>query len=69
MPRVWIVPTMTGEIDVYETSMADGMAVDMNASLLRQIRAANKQYYKFQAILDKFYLEAVEHPETVRRVR
>lgn len=68
MPRVWIVPE-SDRISVVDEEVADGMPVDMNASLLRQIRAANKQYEKFQNILAKFYIQAVEYPDTVRRVR
>jgi hypothetical protein len=44
-------------------------AVDMNASLFRQIQHAEKQYQKFQGILRKFFNEAAEQPDSIRRVR
>lgn len=68
MPRVWIVPE-SDRISVVTEEVEDGLPVDMNAALLRQIKAANKQYEKFQNILAKFYIQAVEYPDTVRRVR
>lgn len=68
MPRVWIVVEENGlVVDPHENP--DGIPVDMNASLMRQIHAAHRQYNKFQNILNKFYLEAVNHPDNVRRVR
>jgi hypothetical protein len=54
---------------VVEGDDPDGMPVDMNASLLRQIKAADKKYWKFQRVLLRMYTEAYEHPDTVRRVR
>lgn len=42
---------------------------EMNASLYRQIKAAEKKYEKFQDVLEKFYSEGVAHPGTVRRVK
>lgn len=68
MPRVWLVPN-GDDYDVDLQENPDGMAVDMNASLLRQIKAAVKRYDKFQEVLNRFYTEAVKHPKTVRRVR
>lgn len=41
----------------------------MNASVYRQIRAAEKKYDKFQDVLEKFYTEGVEHPSSIRRVK
>ncbi len=58
-----------GMVVPYRTENPDGVAVDMNASLLRQINAAFKQFGKFQGIMLDFYEEAVQHPDTVRRVR
>jgi len=69
LPKVWLIPHVDGNIVMSPHEHPDGMAVDMNASLYRQIVAANKQYVKFQRLLDKFYMEAVEHPDTVRRVK
>lgn len=54
---------------VLEENDPDGLPVDMNASLLRQIKAADKKYWKFQRVLARLYAEAYEHPDTVRRVR
>ena len=68
MPRVWIVPD-TDRLEIVTSEDPNGMPVDMNASLYRQILHANKQYAKFQNILNKFYTEAVAHPDTIRRVR
>jgi hypothetical protein len=68
VPRVWITLYDYGfEISDKETD--EGLAVDMNASLFRQIVAANKKYEKFQHILDKFWNEASMHPNQIRRVR
>ncbi|MFN2638061.1 MAG: hypothetical protein ABR585_13640 [Gemmatimonadaceae bacterium] len=47
----------------------DVVEVEINGSLYRQIRAAEKKYEKFQDLLEKFYAEGVEHPDTVRRAR
>lgn len=69
MPRVWLSVDNAGFIHTADSEHPDGMPVDMNASLLRQIRAANKQFVKFQNLLIDFYNEAVNHPDTVRRVR
>ncbi len=55
--------------DKFPEGQDDVVAVEMNASLHRQIRAAEKKHEKFQDILEKFYAEGVEHPGTVRRVR
>lgn len=68
MPRVWIVPE-SDRISVVLEEVPDGMPVEMSASVLRQINAANKQYEKFQNLLAKFYLQAMQTPNTVRRVR
>ncbi len=71
LPKLWIVPG-DGEMQVYETEQEDGTPVEMNASLYRQIKAANKKYYKFQILLMDFYNEAVEAQamrDFIRRVR
>lgn len=68
VPRVWIVPELD-RLEIVTEEDPDGMPVDMNASLYRQILHANKQYHKFQNILNKFYTEAINHPNSVRRVR
>jgi hypothetical protein len=77
MPRVTILHYVAkNEFLAAETSFAGfdedsglEVQVDMNASLWRQIQHAEKQYRKFQDILRKFYKEAQEHPNTIRRVR
>lgn len=68
MPRVWITPD-TSFWTVVREEDDEGKAVEMNASLYRQIKAAEKQFFKFQEILYKFYIEAAKHPDSVRRVR
>ena len=68
VPRVWLTVEEYG-MGMYTEPQSDGMPVDMNASLYRQIRAAEKQYDKFQGIMEKFYMEAVEHPDKIRRVK
>jgi hypothetical protein len=52
-----------------DEEFSDCLPIDMNASLYRQIRAAEKKYEKFRELLENFYIEAYEHPDTVRRVR
>jgi hypothetical protein len=69
MPRVWIAYDDDNNLVVDTIENPDGTPVDMNASLFRQIQAANTRFYKFQGILMRMYLEAVRHPKTVRRVR
>ena len=74
MPKAWIIWN-----DHYKewvlcdskptNSDRDIVEVEMNASLFRQIRAAEEKFEKFQGILEKFYAEGVEHPNQVRRVR
>lgn len=71
MPKVWL--TWDDRYrewcmwDVQPTREQDVVEVEMNGSLYRQIRAAEKKYEKFQDLLEKFYAEGVEHPG--RRVR
>lgn len=68
MPRVWITVEDDGlRLDTEENP--DGMPVEMNASLYRQVQHSIRQYTKFQNVLAKFYTEATEHPDYVRRVR
>lgn len=69
MPRVWLRIDEGGHVVPCDYEHPDGMAVDMNASLRRQISASIKQFMKFQRLMMDFYNEAVEHPDTVRRVR
>ena len=74
MPRVWIKQDIDDSWQVTTEPNPDrfgyeGYPVEMNASLYRQIVAADKQYKKFQNILVKFYMEAEKHPSSVRRVR
>lgn len=75
MPKVWLTWDQRYQewvmFDSYEetTDEQDVVEVAMNASLYRQIRAAEKKYEKFQDLLEKFYAEGIEHPGTVRRVR
>jgi len=68
VPRVWLTVEEYG-MEMYTTPRSDGMAVEMNGSLYRQIRAAEAKFDKFQALLEKFYMDAVEHPDSIRRVR
>lgn len=69
VPRVWLVPQDNGAILVSPYEDIDGIAVDMNASLYRQIIAAYKKYRNHQDLLAKFYNEALEHPDQIRRVK
>ena len=69
VPRVWLVPEADGEMVMYPYEHSDGLPVEMNGALHRQIVAANKKYWKYQTLLHQFYTEAFEHPETIRRVR
>lgn len=73
MPKVFLFwEQRYGEwqmFDEYPGNIYDVVEVEMNGSLYRQIRAAEKKYEKFQDILEKFYAEGIEHPGTVRRVR
>jgi hypothetical protein len=73
LPRVWLELTDKGTILVVphedDADPSASYPVDMNASLYRQILAANRAYMKFQTILMKFFSEAGTNPRTVRRVR
>lgn len=74
MPRVWLSYDFgTAEWQMWdeypEFASSEVAEVEMNASLYRQIRAAQKKFYKFQGILDKFFTEAQQDAEHVRRVR
>lgn len=69
MPRIWLVIDEGGHVVPVEYEHPNGMPVDMNASLYRQIQSSIKQFFKFQYLMMDFYNEAVEHPDTVRRVR
>jgi hypothetical protein len=69
LPRVWISVEDSGDLVVHEQDHPDGIPVEMNASLYRQIKAATKNYFKFQRVLERMYSDAVEHPDRVRRVR
>jgi hypothetical protein len=75
MPKVWLSYDYDhGEyhmLDFAPTSDIDSqvVAVEMNGSLYRQIRAAERKFWKFQNVLEKFHREAHQHPDTVRRVR
>lgn len=75
MPKVWL----RYEHDWQEWEMLDQapdpelgdevVAIEMNGSLYRQIRAAEKKVAKFQELLGRFFVEGQQHPNTVRRVR
>lgn len=69
LPRVWIVVDDPDHLVVYDREHPDGVPVDMNASLYRQIKAATQKFWKFQDVMARMYQEAVLHPKTVRRVR
>ncbi len=75
MPKVWISwNDRYNEWLLWDNNPELGedtyvVEVEMNASLKRQIRAAERQHEKFQNILEKFYAEGIEHPGSVRRVR
>lgn len=75
MPKVWLAYDYGhGEyymLDAAPTSDTDPqtIAVEMNGSLYRQIRAAEKKFWKFQNLLERFHREAHLQHNTVRRVR
>lgn len=73
MPKVWLTwDHRYSEWVMWDDkplSEEDVVEVEMNASLYRQIRAAEKKYDKFQDILEKFYAEGQAHPGQARRVR
>ena len=72
MPKVWL--TWNKQFQEYEVwkespDQEEVIECEMNASLFRQIRAAEAKFEKFQGILEKFYVEGKRHPTQVRRVR
>ena len=74
MPKVWLTwDARYHEWKVWDDRPSneeqDVVEVEMNASLRRQIRAAEKKFEKFQNILERFYADGLEYPARVRRVR
>lgn len=60
MPKVWLVLNLdTNEVDVHTDERPDGSPVDMNAGLLRQVRAAEKRHNQFQVRLNQWYIEVI----------
>lgn len=58
MPRVWIrFDTANNLMSVSDVECWDGVPVEMNASLYRQIQSAVKKFWEFQDLLGKWYLE------------
>lgn len=56
MPKVWIIQDEdTDQMSVSLTETENAVPVDMNASLYRQIVAANKKYGVFQSLLRKWH--------------
>lgn len=69
MPRVFIsYDTDTGLLGVSTTESWDGVPVEMNNSLYRQIKAANKNFWKFQDKLSEIYESTDTGSEHIRRV-
>lgn len=64
MPRVWLAMWPDGEMYVSLTKPleenVDSVEVEMNNSLYRQIQAADTKYYKFQAAMLNWLVEAQE---------
>ena len=61
MPKVWLsFNTDTGEIDILNEEAWHGVPVEMNNSLYRQIRAAEKKHHTFQQKLSGWYNEAAQ---------
>lgn len=61
MPKVWLRYNLeNGLVDVTTVECWDGIPVEMNNSLYRQIRAAEKKYWNFQTKLNKWYDEAAD---------
>lgn len=75
MPRVWIQFSvgylewvMLDEEPKQSTMQNPAIAVDMNASLYRQIRSNEKKYQDFRNRLGEIYDESAKTPDKVRRV-
>lgn len=60
MPKVWLVEYDYGYA-VETTENVDGVPVEMNASLLRQIVAAEKKHNMFQHKLSQWYNDVKAH--------
>lgn len=61
MPKVWLsFNTDTGEIDILNEEAWHGVPVEMNNSLYRQIRAAERKHNAFQEKLSKWYDQACD---------
>lgn len=61
MPKVWLTfNTDDGHMEVRTEECWDGIPVEMNNSLYRQIRAAEKKYWAFQQKLSKWYDQAAD---------
>ena len=73
MPKVWIAFDFGfGEYYMSDqpppAAASERVEVEMNGSLYRQIKAAQKKHNKHQTVLGKFFNEAQQHPDQVRRV-
>lgn len=56
MPKVFLRYNLdSGHIDVLNEETWDSVPVEMNNSLYRQIRAAEKRYHSFQNRLNTWY--------------
>lgn len=61
MPKVWLsFNTDSGEMEILNEEAWHGVPVEMNNSLYRQIRAAEKKHHAFQAKLSQWYIEAAD---------
>lgn len=69
MPRVWITyNTDSGLLNVSTSESWDGVPVEMNNSLYRQIKAADKNFWKFQDKLSEIYETTDLESGHIRRV-
>lgn len=69
MPKVFIkYDTDTGLLSASPEESWDGVAVEMNNSLYRQIQAANKNFWKFQDKLGEIYETTDTDSVHLRRV-
>lgn len=69
MPRVYIsYDTNTGLLGVSTEESWDGIPVEMNNSLYRQIKAATKTFWKFQDKLGELYETTDMDAPQIRRV-
>ncbi len=64
MPKLWLCMWPDGEMYLSAKKpvedKVDSVEVEMNNSLYRQIEAADTKYYKFQAAMLNWFVEAQE---------